>query len=434
MTFSVAGTTKITTDRIVQLTNGSVRPSSPTAGTIFYNTSSGKFEVYTGSAWKTAPTTAAVETPSLWGWGRNDVGQLGNGSTYNASYGMSSPVSAVGGFTDWIQISAGFGFATSAAIRANGTAWSWGKNNKGQLGNNTAFVDVSSPVSVVGGFTDWTQISTNGLTTVAVRANGTAWSWGYNNTGQLGIGSSGGYRSSPVSVVGGFTNWIQISMGAQHTVAIRANGTAWAWGLGSLGRLGDNALLTKNSPVSVIGGFTDWIQIQGAGTHTIALRANGTIWSWGGNSSKGCLGNGSTTGSSTSPISVVGGFTDWVQISSSMYHTLAIRSNGSAWGWGYNQAGRIGDNTTTIRNSPVSVIGGFTDWVQVNAGTDHSHGIRANGTAWGWGLNTNGRLGIDNSISSRRSPESVVGGFTDWVQVVAGYRYALGLRTQPRKK
>jgi alpha-tubulin suppressor-like RCC1 family protein len=294
------------------------------------------------------------------------------------------------------------------------------------LGDNT-IVAKSSPVSVVGNFIEWIQISAGASHSLGVRANGTAWAWGYNANGRLGDNTAVS-SSSPVSVVGGFTDWTQVSAGSSHSLGVRANGTAWAWGLGTTGRLGENAITTRSSPVSVVGGFTDWIQLSAGSQHSLGIRANGTAWGWGDNS-QGGLGD-NTTVAKSSPVSVVGGFTDWVQVIAGYIFSVGIRSNGTAWAWGAGQYGRLGDNTITDKSSPVSVVGGFTDWIQVSAGNlgRHSVGVRSNGTAWAWGFNNLGQLG-SNSTVSRSSPVSVVGGFTDWVQVSAGYRHTLAIRT-----
>ena len=426
MPFNIGGTTVITDDSIVSLTNGATgsRPASPVTGQLWYNTTTAKLEVWNGSAWKEAATTGSASVPPVWSWGSNSNGRLGDNT--GVLYSKSSPVSVVGGFTDWVQVSAGR--YNSIAIRANGTAWSWGRGSFGLLGNNST-TDRSSPVSVVGGFTDWVQVSAGSFHNAAIRANGTIWTWGYNASGRLGDGSTTSSRVSPVSVVGGFTDWVQVSAGEVQTAAVRANGTAWSWGSGVSGRLGDGTTTTKSSPVSVVGGFTDWVQVSAGGNHTAAVRANGSVWSWGIGSS-GQLGNNSTTNRS-SPVSAVGGFTDWVQVSAGNLHTVAIRANGTAWSWGNGGSSQLGNNSTTDRSSPVSVVGGFTDWVQVEAGRYSSIAIRANGTAWAWGVNNTGRLG-DGTTTTTSSPVSVVGGFTDWIQVSFGDSHNLAIRSQPR--
>jgi alpha-tubulin suppressor-like RCC1 family protein len=352
-------------------------------------------------------------------WGSNLQGRLGD----NTVADKSSPVSVVGGFTDWCQISAGN--SHSLAVRQSGTAWAWGFNNAGRLGDNST-VDKSSPVLVVGGFTDWCQISAGGAHSLGLRQNGAAWAWGYNSQGQLGDNTTVN-KSSPVSVVGGFTNWCQVSAGIAFSLGVRTNGTAWAWGCNSNGRLGDNTIVSKSSPVSVVGGFTDWCQVSAGCLHSLGVRTNGTAWAWGAGSC-GRLGD-NTVADKSSPVSVVGGFTDWCQVSAST-QSLAVRQNGTAWAWGQNNCGQLGDNTTVSRSSPVSVIGGFTDWCQIAAGSNHGVGIRTNGSAWAWGYNSQGQLG-DNTTVSRSSPVSVVGGFTDWWKISAGSSSSLAIRRLP---
>jgi alpha-tubulin suppressor-like RCC1 family protein len=357
---------------------------------------------------------------ATWAWGYNGSGQLGDDSITS----RQSPVSVVGGFTDWIQVAAAVRHH-SLGVRANGTAWAWGLNSSGQLGDNTT-TSRRSPVSVLGSFTDWIQVSGGYSHSLGVRTNGTAWAWGSNASGRLGDNTTT-TRSSPVSVVGGFTDWTQVSAGSAHSLGVRANGTAWSWGPNFNGALGDNTITSRVSPVSVVGGFTDWTQVSAGGDHSLGVRANGTAWAWGNNGS-GRLGDSTYTTSRRSPVSVVGGFTDWIQVSAGSIHSLGVRTNGTAWAWGANLYGRLGNNNTTDQSSPVSVVGGFTDWVQVSAGLSHSLGVRANGTAWAWGLNSIGQLG-DDTITSRVSPVSVVGGFTEWIEVSAGRNHSLGIKS-----
>jgi len=391
------------------------------SGMVYFIKSIGIFAINSNNKWLTLDgTTLRTDTGVnlVWTWGYNEAGQLGDNTTTS----RSSPVIVVGGFTDWCQVSAG---GHSLAVRQNGTAWAWGRNGTGQLGDDT-IVSKLSPASVVGGFTDWCQVSASGHS-LAVRQNGTAWAWGRNGTGQLGDDTIVS-KLSPASVVGGFTDWCQVSA-AYHSLAVRQNGTAWAWGVNYSGHLGDNSTTDRSSPVSVVGGFTDWCQVSagGYGAHSLAVRQNGTAWAWGYNGF-GRLGDNSITDKS-SPVSVVGGFTDWCQISAGTAFSLALRQNGTAWAWGSNTNGQLGDNSVTSRSSPVSIVGGFTDWCQVSSGRYyHSLAVRQNGTAWAWGYNGSGQLG-DTSTTDKSSPVSVVGGFTDWCQISAAY-HSLGLRSR----
>ena len=320
MTLKRIGTTVVNADQSFVL--GNATPATPVVGMIRWNSATSVFQIYDGTSWTFIQDTggSAGASPTRIGIGLNNVGQLGDGTTTN----KSTAIAIVEEFTDWIQIDTNLRYNThhTTAIRANGTAWAWGQNNFGQLGDNST-TNRSSPVSVVGGFTDWVQISAGGEHTPAIRANGTAWAWGRNNYGQLGDNSTTN-RSSPVSVVGGFTNWIQISAGRDHNSAIRADGTAWAWGRNNYGKLGDNTSTNRSSPVSVVGGLTDWVQISAGQYNNSAIRANGTAWAWGRNN-YGQLGDNSTTNRS-SPVSVVGELTDWVQIDSGGKHTGAILS------------------------------------------------------------------------------------------------------------
>jgi alpha-tubulin suppressor-like RCC1 family protein len=366
-----------------------------------------------GQAWSTDVNSSPVT--QLWAWGLNNSGQLGDGTTT----GRSSPVSVIGGFTDWCQVSAAPGNQHTAALRINGTLWTWGNNSNGRLGDGTT-TNRSSPVSVIGEFTNWCQVSAGINHTAAVRTNGTLWAWGI---GPLGDGTTI-TKSSPVSVIGGFTDWCQVSAN-QHTAAIRTNGTLWAWGFNNLGRLGDGTTTYRLSPVSVVGGFTDWCQVAAGSYHTAAVRTNGTLWAWGCNSA-GRLGDGTTTDRS-SPVSVVGGFTDWCQVAAGSCHTAAVRTNGTLWAWGLNSFVQLGDNTATDRSSPVSVVGGFTDWCQVAVGGLHTAAVRTNGTLWAWGSGSYGQFG-DGCKTNRSSPVSVIGGFTNWCQVTAGSSHTAAVR------
>jgi alpha-tubulin suppressor-like RCC1 family protein len=421
MVVLAAETNDITVDRSIPVANVNSLPDlalgTISVGTIFFIQSLSIPVVAGVGSWMTLDNRVVrqdVYENTIWSWGRNLYGQLGTDNTTN----RSSPVSVVGGFTDWSHIAGGRIVAGSNmfGVRTNGTAWGWGRNLYGNLGDNT-ITSRSSPVSVVGGFTDWLLVE-GGSNTLGLRQNGTLWAWGRNSYGALGDNTIVSKRS-PVSVIGGFCDWCQISTGSKFSAAIRTNGTLWAWGQNSCGALGDNTTVNKSSPVSVVGGFTDWCQLSAGMFSVSAVRQNGTAWAWGCNV-YGSLGDNSTV-SKSSPVSVVGGFTDWCQIVQSGNNSnslgLAVRQNGTAWAWGYNGSGQLGDNTTVSKSSPVSVVGGYTDWCQVTSSYGRSAaGIRQNGTLWAWGFNNCGQLG-NNTITSRSSPVSVVGGFCDWCQV-----------------
>ena len=386
-------------------------------GRFYYVTDCCGYHYSDGTAWQNCViSTNATPAKLVYSVGCNSSGQLGDNTTVT----KSSPVSVTGGITTWTDVSvkklSGFG------ITSDGTIWSWGSNANGILGDNTG-IDKSSPVSVVGGFT-WCNVSAGGISHVmALKNDNTAWGWGIDVGGKIGNGIGAGYnRSSPVSVVGGFT-WCKVEAAYSSSIGIKNDGTLWAWGYGYCGQLGDGTTTDKCSPISVVGGFADWCEI-GSGTNRIfGIRANGTLWAWG-KAYCGTLGDGTTVDKS-SPVSVVGGFTDWCQATGGLFQSLGIRTNGTAWAWGCGAG--LGANTITPSSSPISVVGGFTDWCQIDSSGNRVIAARTNGTAWSWG--STGCLG-DGGIAGASSPVSITGGFTDWVKVSAGYNSTLLLRSR----
>jgi alpha-tubulin suppressor-like RCC1 family protein len=310
----------------------------------------------------------AVKTDgTLWAWGFNGSGQLGDGTTTS----RSSPIQ-IGALTNWSQVSGGSTY--SLAVKTDGTLWAWGNNGSGQLGDGTT-TRKSSPVQI-GALTNWSQVSGGGIIfgnghSLAIKIDGTLWAWGTNNFGEQGTGLP--FSSSPVQI-GALTNWSQISAGPGFSLAIKTDGTLWAWGINADGNLGLNDRTSRNSPVQV-GSLSDWkgIAASGAGgvgqEHTIAIKTNGTLWAWGTNAD-GQLGLGDITHRS-SPIQI-GALTNWSSIAKSHGdHSLAIKTDGTLWSWGRNDDGRLGDGTTTHRSSPVQ-IGTLTNWSQVYGGGFHS--------------------------------------------------------------
>ena len=189
--------------------------------------------------------------PYLYSWGRNAIGQLGLG---NITY-YSSP-KQVGTLTTWSDITAGG--QSTAVIKTDGTLWAWGYNGFGQLGlGNT--VDKSSP-SQVGALTTWYSISSGSQFMAAIKTDGTLWSWGRNATyGSLGLGDTVN-RSSPVQV-GALTTWYKVAAGYRFTIAVKTDGTLWSWGLNSQGQLGYGGYsISRSSPVQV-GALTTWLTL-----------------------------------------------------------------------------------------------------------------------------------------------------------------------------
>ena len=346
----------------------------------------------------------------LWAWGTNNLyGQVGDNSLTN----RSSPVTTAAGGTNWKQVSGGDDF--TAAIKYDGTLWTWGWNNVGQLGDNTTGTR-SSPITTIAGGTNWKQVSTGLGHTAAIKTNGELWVWGVNSYGVLGTNNISNY-SSPVTTIAGGTNWQQVACGYYHTAAIKTDGTLWTWGFNSYGGLGTNNTSSYSSPVTTSGGGTNWKQVTAGVGHTAAIKTDGTLWTWGGND-YGQLGDNTITAKS-SPITTIAGGTNWKQVIVGYYHTAAIKTNGELWTWGRNDFGQLGNNNTSSYSSPVTTIAGGTNWKSVAGGGYHTLAIKTDGTLWTWGSNSSGQLG-DNTTSSRSSPILVTGGQGTWKDIASG--------------
>ena len=271
-------------------------------------------------------------------------------------------------------------------------------------------------------FEEWTNDFDSSSTVTSI-----VYSWGDNGNGKLGDGTTSG-KSSPVTVIGAITNWSQVSGGGSHSLGVTDTGIAYAWGAGLSGRLGDGTTADKSSPVTVIGGITDWSQVSGGFSHSLGVTDSGIAYAWG-NNFRGFLGDGTTT-ARLSPVTVVGEITNWSQVSAGNNRSLGVTDDGIAYGWGDNGAGRLGDGTTINRSSPVTVISGITNWTQVSSG-DGSLGVTDDGIAYAWGSNNYGELG-DGTTTNRSSPVTVIGAITNWSQVSGGDAHSLGIVTSSK--
>ena len=194
---------------------------------------------------------------------------------------------------------------------------------------------------------------------------GSLWTWGQNNTGQLGDNTIVN-KSSPVQTVAGGTNWKQVAYGTNHTAAIKTDGTLWTWGYNNYGQLGDSTIVNKSSPVQTIAGGTNWKQVAGGSVHTAAIKTDGTLWTWG-NNGQGQLGD-NTGANKSSPVQTIAGGTNWKQVSVGKDNNAAIKTDGTLWTWGSNLNGQLGDNTVANKSSPVQTVAGGTNWKQVACG------------------------------------------------------------------
>ena len=239
------------------------------------------------------------------------------------------------------------------------------------------------------------------------------YSWGAGNQGQLGHNAVGSL-SSPIQV-GALTAWSQIAVGTNFSLAIKTDGTMWSWGSNSSGgRLGQNDVIDRSSPVQ-IGALTTWSQIAVGENFSLAIKTDGALWSWGYNSS-GQLGFNTSGYARSSPVQV-GALTTWSQVAAGKNHSLAIKTDGTLWSWGAGSSGQLGHNNGSARYSPVQV-GALTTWSKIAGGDQFSLAIKTDGTMWSWGYNSSGQLGLDDTYA--RSSPVQVGALTTWSQVAAG--------------
>ena len=350
---------------------------------------------------------------NLFTWGRGDSGQLGT----NAATNKSTPVTTFAGGTNWKQVSSGR--QTSAAIKSDGTLWIWGYGLNGQLGINQ-YTNISTPVTTFAGGTNWKQVSAGAFHSAAIKTDGTLWTWGNGQYGQLGNNDTT-QRITPVTTSAGGTNWKQVSAGEFFTAAIKTDGTLWTWGRGSHGRLGNNDTTLRNTPVTTFVGGTNWKQVSSGGYFCAAIKTDGTLWTWG-QGTLGQLGDNTATDKST-PVTTFAGGTNWKQVSAGFFHCAAIKTDGTLWTWGRGIFGQLGTNDTTDKSTPVTTFVGGTNWKQVSCGYGHCAAIKTDGTLWTWGQGDLGQLG-DNTVTNKSTPVTTFAGGTNWKQVSGGQHIA----------
>jgi alpha-tubulin suppressor-like RCC1 family protein len=377
---------------------------------------------------------------TVWAWGMNEHGQLGNGTIIPS--GRPVPVAGVGGtgtLGGITQIAAGQ--VHNLALRNDGMVVAWGSNVSHQLGELGSASEHCTGTTwagkcrrrpiVVGGLDGIIAIATGHDHSLALKGDGTVWAWGNGFEGQLGDGATR-LRETPMMVkglagVGTLSGIVAITAGGNHNLALRGDGTVWAWGENGNGRLGDGTQERRLTPVQVkgaggVGALTGVTAIVAGESHSLALTGDGTIWAWGGNVA-GQVGDGSTESRAWPvPVRGLGGIR---RIAAGGSHSLALGGDGTAWAWGANWHGQLGDGTITGRPIPVAV-GGLSDVSRLEAGDAHSLALRGDGTVWSWGLNDYGQLG--DGRSRQRAESAPVALAAGVAAIQADFHHALALR------
>jgi alpha-tubulin suppressor-like RCC1 family protein len=354
-------------------------------------------------------------------WGDNALGQLGDGTTVSRS--LSRDIAAGG---DVVQVAADGTYGL--ALRSDGSVWAWGFNERGELGDGTNTqrftpVQVRSLTGVI------TQVAAGGRFSLALRSDGTVWAWGRNDHGQLGRGTVSDHEATPARVAV-LNHVTKISAGGDFGLALRSDGIVFAWGANQVGQLGNGTTAENHVPVKIVG-LSQVTGISAGRDSSLATETNGisaatSVWAWGTND-HGQLGDGTLTGHAT-PERVAGLPVYIAGISAGGQFATVLGADGSVWGWGANGSGQldiapVGSAVTR----PVNSIAAGSEITQISAGGSHMLARKSDGTVLAWGSNGQGQLG-HGSLAPVSGPVQVTG-LTGATQVAAGLSFSLAIHT-----
>jgi len=337
---------------------------------------------------------AVLTNDALWAWGGDDQSQLGDNSTEPeaAPIPLTDPLCGPARLTNAVTLAAGYYY--SAAVDANGMVWTWGSNDSGQLGNGAGPVSTPTPTpTAISGISNVVSVACGDDHTLALRADGTVWAWGDDSVGQLGVGSlpSPFLTNSPVEL-SVLTQIVAIAAGSQHSMALDTQGKVWTWGNGVDGELGNGGTSSTNLPM-LVAGISNVIAIAAGSDHSVALTADKTVWTWGGNG-HGDLGR---TGDPTTPGPVTN-LTGVAAIAAGYQFTLAVTSNGQIYAWGSNSNGQLGTNADVFDHSLPFLVAGISNAVLVSAHSEGQHCLavtvnQGTNQYYAWGANDEGEVG-----------------------------------------
>ena len=331
---------------------------------------------------------------TVWTWGLNGHGQLGDGTTTDSSV----PVQVVGpggvGYLSGIVAVMG-GEQHHFALKSDGTVWAWGMNMTDQLGDSNA-QDSSTPVRV-SGLSSIVKLGGRGYHSLAVKSDGTVWAWGWDYHGALGVGVADQNFDYTVPVqVQRLTNPIMVTSGYCFSVALLQDHTLVAWGNNAEGEVGDGTTTDRYTPVPVQG-IDNVIWVSAGWTHVVAIKSDGTVWTWGENCWSGAwpgcgmLGDGTTVDHYTPEQ--VPGLSGAIQAFGGDAHTAVLLSDGTVWTFGANGAGQLGIGSITTQSLVPVQVHGLSDVIALTARDFHNQALLPDGTIWSWGSGLNGDLG-----------------------------------------
>jgi alpha-tubulin suppressor-like RCC1 family protein len=331
---------------------------------------------------------------TVWCWGANDSGQLGDGSTLD--HAVPAPVTALGSSVAEVSV----GDVFSCARRLDGTLWCWGSNVAGQLGNGS-FDAALVPTQVASLGSAVAEVSAGDLFACARKIDGTLWCWGTGSLGNGAVTSS----ATPMQVLALGGPAAEVSTGDGVACARKTDGTLWCWGSNTFGVVGDGTTTDRPTPVMVAALGTDVTGVSVGDIFACAVKSDGSVWCWGTND-RGQLGDGTTT-SHYLPMKVPSLY-NVATVSANGRHACAVRRDGTLTCWGWNASGELGDGTTTDRSTPVAVSGLGSSVAEVSTGVNHNSCARLMaGSVWCWGGNGFGQVG-DGTTVTRLAPVLVI--------------------------
>jgi len=282
-------------------------------------------------------------------------------------------------------------YGHTLVLKSDGTVYATGFNAGGQLGNGTN-VSRSTPVKV-SGLDSVTAVAAASSHSLALKSDGTVWAWGSNNSGQVGDGTTT-HRNTPVQVTG-LTSVTAISAGSYgHSLALKSDGTVWAWGQNEYYQLGDGTSMNSSTPVQVIG-LSGVTAIAGGRQFSLALKDDGTVWAWGHSFQCDRMGGDIDTAIDDFSPAMVPGLSGVTAVAAGYDHALALKSDGTVWAWGWNGDGQLGDGTYNWRTRVPLVVraSGLSGVTAIAAGSSLSLALKNDGTVWAWGDNYQRQLG-----------------------------------------
>jgi alpha-tubulin suppressor-like RCC1 family protein len=313
---------------------------------------------------------------------------------------------------------------STIGLQTDGSLWAWGLNLYGILGLGIESSQTTFPTTQIGSDTDWSSNYSVGIDHVlAIKNNGILYAWGNNERGESGNGTSGSQNFILAPQQIGTDTWKAVAASSSYSLGIKTNGSLWAWGINDVGQLGTGNLIWQNTPTQV-GADTNWDKVFSVNRVSYAIKTDGTLWSWGdGDSNNYALGYVPTANNYLTPHQI-GTQNNWVAIAPYFGHVAGLRSDGTLWAWGRNidsfnnpYYGNGIPDTNNYQNNPTQ-IGTDTDWTHITISDQNFFALKTNGTLWGWGINNQGRLG-DGTTITRYIPTQL-GMESDWILVDVG--------------